>query len=88
MVGKGLVSSLFRLSLPLFPPSFDCDFPFPPSFVPSFLRLPSSRPGSRYGGLGEISSGECLVLFQSPGVTVPVICCQSGLVIRRAPDPS
>ncbi len=37
MVEKALVSSLFRLSLCLFPPSFDCDFPFPPSFVPSFL---------------------------------------------------
>ncbi len=27
-------------------------------------------------------------LFQSPGVMLPGICCKSGLVIRRALDPS
>ena len=48
---------------PLFLPSFDCGFPFPPSFVHSFLLLLSSGPGSRYGGLVKISSGECLVSF-------------------------
>ena len=46
MVGKVLVSSLFRLSLSLFPPSFDWGFPFPPSLVPSFLLffLPDLAP--------------------------------------------
>ncbi len=39
MVGKVLVSSLFRLLLPSFPPSFDCGFSFPPSFVPSSLSF-------------------------------------------------
>ncbi len=58
MVGKGLVSSVFRLPLPFFPPSFDCDFLFPPSFVPSFLLLPSPGPDSCYDGLVKISSGD------------------------------
>ncbi len=39
MVGKALVSSLFRLLLPSFPPSFDCGFSFPPSFIPSSLSF-------------------------------------------------
>ncbi len=72
-----------------FPPSFGCDFPFPPSFVPSFLLLPSPRLDSCYGGLSEISSGTSVwSCFQSPDVTVPVIYYKSGLVIRHAPDPS
>ena len=41
-----------------FPPSFGCDFPFPPSFVPSFLLLPSPGPDSCYDGLVKISSGD------------------------------
>ncbi len=47
------------------PPSFDCysSLPFPPSFVPNFLLLLSSGPGSRYDGLAEISSKECLMFL-------------------------
>ena len=70
-MGKGLVSSLFRLSLSLFPPSFDCDFPFPPSFVPSFLLLLSSGPGSRYGGSRAALARGLLSLLGFPELHSP-----------------
>ncbi len=63
VVGRDWFPPSFDCHSPLLPPSFDCDFRFPPSFVPGFLLLLSSGPGSRYGGLAEISSGEWLVLF-------------------------
>ncbi len=64
MVGKVLVSSLFRLSLPFFLSLSTVASRFLPfSSLASYIFFLRA---SRYGGLAEISSGECLVLFSKP----------------------
>ncbi len=68
------------------PPSFECHFSFPPSFVPSFLLLLSSRLASHEDELAGMPSGvsvRCYLL--GPDMMFLV---KSGLVIRRVPHPS
>ena len=89
MVGEVLVSSLFRLSLPVSSLISTVTSPFPLSLVPSFLLFPFSELDSRYGGPAGIPSGVSVgCYFLSPDMMFLIIYSKSRLVIKRVPDPS